>query len=163
MRLAAMLLRVLSRKSPMTSQEAKAVLMLYRPGISDPKEAEFVEALACTRKDQELDRWFQETCSVQTVLRNKFRDIPVPDGLKEQIISERQVKLAGPTKRTLLVASLCVLVVLLVSGIGISFRRHSEDTTFTNFQARMVGSVARAYPPMDIETSDPKQIRDTLE
>jgi len=146
----------------MTSQEAKEVLLLYRPGISDPNDAEFVEALACARNDQELDRWFRDHCAVQTVIRNKFREITVPEGLKEQIISERRVKLAGPTKRAVLVASLCILLALLISGISLRFWRHQEDTTFTNFQARMVKTVARAYPPMDVETSDPKQIRDTL-
>ena len=55
----------LSRRSPMTSQEAKEVLLLYRPGISDPNDAEFVEALACARNDQELDRWITGKQSVK--------------------------------------------------------------------------------------------------
>ena len=146
----------------MTSQEAKEVLLLYRPGISDPTQVEFVEALACARNDLELDRWFQEHCAFQTVLRNKFIEIPVPEGLKEQILSERQVEAAPPAKRTALVAALCILIVFLLGGIGLHFSNQREDTTFANFQSRMVRKVAREYPVMDVETSDPKLIRESL-
>src|SRR5436190_735159 len=92
----------LSKRNHLTNQEAKEALLLYRPGISDARDAEFVEALACARKDPELERWFQEHCAVQGVLRDKFRQIAVPEGLKEQILSERQVQEIAPGKRTAL-------------------------------------------------------------
>jgi len=147
----------------LTNEEAKEVLLLYRPGLSDPKDSEFAEALAYARNDVELDRWFQEHCAVQAVLRNKFREIPVPEGLKEQIISEWQVQAIAPAKRTTLVlASVCILLILLLAVIGFQIWGGGEDKTFANFQARMVRRVARDYPHMDVETSDPKQIREVL-
>ena len=146
----------------MNQLQAKETLLLYRPGTTDPSDAEFVEALAVAKQDPELQRWFQEHCAVQEVLRSKFRQIAVPEGLKEQIISERLAYVTPSTprkKRTLALAGICVIC---LAGLALWFFQPREDTTFANFQARMVSTVARQYPKMDLETSDAKKIREAL-
>jgi hypothetical protein len=143
----------------MNNRQAKDILLLYRPGNAAQDESEFSQALALAEQDPELGSWFKDHCAVQDSLRAKFSEIPVPDGLKEQILSERKAQIALPGKRKLaLVAACCVLVLLLV-GITFSLLRPHEDKTFANFHTRMVRIAARQYPAMDLETHDAGKIR----
>jgi len=42
------------------SQQAKAILMLYRPGVSEPDDSELAAALDLAKRDPELQRWLLE-------------------------------------------------------------------------------------------------------
>src|SRR5580765_8582945 len=147
-------------KRPMNSTEAKEILMLYRPGRADAQDPEFAEALALAGSDPELGRWLEEHCAIQNAFQTKFRQIPVPEGLKEQILSERKAHTAFNGKQKLALAAVCGICLLLLAGIATIVLRSSEDATFANFQIRMIGTVARAfnYPQMDLETNDSGQI-----
>jgi hypothetical protein len=69
--------------------EAKNILLLYRHGMTDADDPQIAEALALAQRDRELTRWLEEHCARQFLLREKFRQISAPAGLKEQIISEQ--------------------------------------------------------------------------
>ena len=72
----------------MKLQEAKEILVLYRPETADAGSEEFIEALALARSDAELGRWFENHCAVQRILRARFQELQAPAGLREQIMSE---------------------------------------------------------------------------
>ena len=76
----------------MNRDEAKTILLLYRPGTADADDPQIAEALALAKQDPELARWLEEHCARQEALRAKFRQITVPAGLKEQIISEQAAR-----------------------------------------------------------------------
>jgi len=144
------------------NQEAKEVLLLYRPGLTAPDDPEFVDALECTRNDPELAQWFREHCAIHDVLRARLRQIPVPEGLKEQILSERRAYAAQPIRRRTVVAALCSVALVLLVGTAIWFARPASEVTFDNFHNRMLRTVAGQYPKMDLKTSDLGKIRQTL-
>jgi hypothetical protein len=146
----------------MNSRQAKDILVLYRPGTSDREEPEIAAAMALAQSDPELGRWFQDHCVSQTALRANFKGIPVPEGLKEQILSERKAHAALPLPRRLALVAAAIICLLLVAGIALSLLSRREDRSFTNFQSRMVRTVARLYPKMDLETSDLGKIRQYL-
>ena len=81
--------RTAETKSFVNHDEAKNILLLYRHGTADADDPQIAEALALAKRDPELTRWLVEHCARQFVLREKFRQIAVPAGLKEQIISEQ--------------------------------------------------------------------------
>ena len=72
----------------MNLNEAKTVLLLYRPGTADAEDPQVAEALALAKQSPELARWLAEHTARQASLRGQFRRIPVPAGLKEQILAE---------------------------------------------------------------------------
>jgi hypothetical protein len=74
------------------NQEAKRILALFRPGTADEEDPAFHEARQLAKSDPELARWFDQHCESYLVLRRKFQAIPIPPGLKEQIISERKIQ-----------------------------------------------------------------------
>lgn len=146
----------------MNSHQAKEILHLYRPGTRDGDDPEVREALARTQLDSELARWFEQHCALQLALRAKFRQIPVPDGLKQQILSERKAHFSFASRRTAVVAALAFATLLLLAGAASLLIRPGLDNSFANFRLRMAGSVVRSYPKMDLLTTNLTEIRTYL-
>jgi ferric-dicitrate binding protein FerR (iron transport regulator) len=110
--------------------EAKTILVLHRPGTDDVMDPQLAEALALAGKHPELAGWLSAQRAQQQVLREKFRQITPPAGLKEQIISEQAAsrrRLA--MRRTAWCAVAAVLLLLgslaLVWFPSQSARKHS--------------------------------------
>ena len=146
----------------MNSRQAKEILVLYRPGTADREEPEVAAALALAQSDPELSRWLEDQNVTQAALRAKFKQIPVPEGLKEQILSERKAHTNLPLPRKLAFVAAGIMSLLLVAGIALSLVVRREDKSFANFRSRMVQTFARLYPKMDLVTSDLGKIRQYL-
>ena len=147
----------------MNSQEAKEILLLYRPGL-DREDPEFAEALALAQADPEMAAWFQQHCAFQNAAASAFNDISVPDGLKEQILSERKAHPTLSSRRRALVAAGSLAVIALAGFF--TFRTlvppsTPRDYTFANFHDRMMATIIR-YPKMDLETNDLQALRQNL-
>jgi len=143
----------------MTTQQAKAILSLYRPETADAKDAYFCEARKLCEQNPELRRWFDDHCAVYQTLRAKLRETPVPEGLKEQILAERAVHVPGvrPRARILAVAALITLFV----AIGIFWSSIGEKAGFPEFVQQSLSTALRGYG-MDVETDNPEQVRGYL-
>lgn len=145
----------------MNSQQAKEILLLYRPGVADPHDPEFATALELTRTDTELGQWFEQHCASQVLLRQRFHEIPIPEGLKEQILSERRARTTPlPRRRVMVWAAVAILFLLL--GLGGLYLSPTPADPFNQFRNRMARIVLREYPRMDLETRDLNQIRSFL-
>ena len=143
----------------MTRDEARNALVLYRPGTDDAADPEIAEALALARQDPELSRWLDRHCAQQEIWRSKIRQIPVPAGLKEQIISERRVFAEKRVvRRVIALVAASVSVMLIGWWAAVSWRPPPTDDTFSNYRQRMVSAALRGYS-MDLESSNPAQIR----
>jgi len=143
--------------------EAKDILLLYRHhNPADEGDPLVVEALAMAKRDPELARWLEMHCARQFVLREKFRQIPIPEGLKEQIISEHAAsKRAAPKRRQYaLVAVLAITMLFSATAYWLNNRRVAEDT-LPVFQSQMAGNALRGYA-MDVLSADGAKIRDFL-
>ncbi len=146
----------------MNSQTAKKILALYRPGTADAEDAYFSEARQLCERDPGLKRWFDEHCAQYAALRSRFRQVPVPEGLKEQILAERKVHTTPLWRRPsiVLAAAAAAMAVLtgLVWSLWLSPREAAEDLTYTGFRNRMVSIALRGYE-MESLTHDPEQVR----
>jgi hypothetical protein len=137
-------------------EEAKTILLLYRHHAADEQDVEIAEALAVARRDPELARWLEMHCARQFVLREKFRQIPVPEGLREQIISEHAASRRTLPRRQFAAA---LAVVLLLVGVfwGVT-RNPGRDDALDNFRNQMVSFALRGYA-MDVLADDVGKIR----
>jgi hypothetical protein len=61
----------------MSSERARQILILYRPGTADGEDPEVARALAMVARDPELLSWFKEQCELCKAFRDKFRQLPV--------------------------------------------------------------------------------------
>jgi hypothetical protein len=141
----------------MTISQAKEILLLHRPWLSEPPDAETAEALALAERDAELKRWWEEHLACQQVLRAKLREVPMPAHLKESILTERKLIRPAFWQRPpfwLAAAAACALLV----GISALLLQPRAPDRFVDFRARMVRSALRQYS-MDIVTNDMRQVR----
>ena len=149
----------------MNRDEAKIILQLYRPDTADAEDPQIAEALALAKHDPELARWLEEHCARQKALRDKFRQITAPAGLKEQIISEQAAgrKPVSRREKFLLVGAVTAIVVSLAFLAQSWLPQHNNgtDNTFSIYQNQMAGVALRGYS-MDLTTNDPAQIRTYL-
>ena len=147
----------------MNSQRAKEILLLYRPHTDDSHDPEIASALEYAAHDPELRHWLQEHSAFQNALRERFREIPVPEGLKQQIISERKAYTQPPfwRRRAALPAIAAGVMLLLLAG-GSWVWQLNRSNPFTEFRNRMARIVLREYPKMNLETHDLAQIRNFL-
>src|ERR1700722_2469998 len=115
----------------MTPDEARKILLCYRPGTKDAAEPEVAEALALAKQDPDLSLWLEQQCAQQQLLRAKIRQIPVPAGLKEQIISER-VRYTQKRFFRQAVAMAAGLALVLLAGwrLTVFFHAPPADDTF---------------------------------
>jgi hypothetical protein len=142
----------------MNIQEAKEILTLFRPGTTDREDPHFARALALARQDAELSHWFSEHCAFQEAMRSSFRQIPVPEGLKEQILSERTVRLKSVARRKAVSLAFATVGLTLLCVLASLWLAPAKNPSFSLFQSRMARMVLRQYPRMELETSDLGQI-----
>lgn len=141
----------------MNNQQAKEILKLYRPGTADATDPEFVEALELCERDNELKTWFADHCAVYAAMRSKFRQITVPEGLKEQIIAERPVHRAPVWQKAVLAAGAFAVIALVAFNIQQNWRP-SEPHDFAAYRSYMDEQAVRGYY-MDLTTNNLDQIR----
>ncbi len=142
----------------MNVDEARTILLLYRPGTADAEDPQIAEALALAKREPELARWLEEHCALQVAVRTRFRKISVPEGLKEQIISEQAIKERVGSWRPRLTLAAMAAVVLLVVMAAVWFPHRPADDTLAVYRSQMVSLALRGYG-MDLVTNDPVQIR----
>ena len=124
----------------MNSQQARDILLRYRPGSSDDTDPEVKEALAFAEQNAELATWLKTHHEFQNRTKATYRSLPVPEGLREQIVSERKVQ-RGVFTTTARVALASLVTVLILVGASIVMKQSAApDDQFANFRSRMVKS-----------------------
>jgi hypothetical protein len=148
----------------MNSDEARAILLLYRPGTDDDRDPEVLEAMRAAENDSELAQWFQAQRELTVALRAKLKSAEVPPGLKEQIFSERKARgITRPlTPRRLTVPTLAFALFLALGLVALLYFRSPSEDLQASFRDSMVPIALRMYPKMDLETSDLSRIRQFL-
>ncbi|HEY5040391.1 MAG TPA: hypothetical protein VIK53_00120 [Verrucomicrobiae bacterium] len=142
----------------MNVNEAKTVLLLYRPGTGDAEDPQIAEALALAQHDPELAAWLEAHGARQLALGEKFRQIAVPAGLKEQIVSEQAACERRISRRPTVRLALAVIILLFGMLAVFWFSRRARIDTLAIYQNQMVGIALRGYG-MDLVTNNPAQIR----
>jgi len=144
-----------------TAQEAKQILLAYRPWTDDAQDVEVAEAIALCQRDAELREWFSNHCTAQNTIRSQIRATRVPDGLQQQILSEYKSHTSPAWRRRPAVIAGVATAVLLTALTSLWFsipRQPSQNVGFAAYRNRMVREVVKNYV-MDLETNDVAQIR----
>jgi uncharacterized membrane protein YbaN (DUF454 family) len=144
-----------------TPQQAKQILLTYRPWANDALDPDMAEALALCRENPELATWLEAHIETQAALRNSFKKITPPAAFKEQIISEYNASLRQAWWRRPAVVATLALIVIVVAISSIVMPQISSGpklTAFETFRTRMVNSAVKTYS-MDVETNDVVQVR----
>jgi hypothetical protein len=138
------------------------ILSLFRPNSADEADPFFQQARQLAATDPELARWFEAHCESYVTLRQKFQSIPIPRGLKEQILSERKIRRPNFQKYWAPLLAMAAVVALSVSmGFGI-WPFHGSVDRYAAYRKRMTETALRSYYSMDLLATDPVKIRGFL-
>lgn len=145
----------------MTREEAKLVLLLYRPDTADAEDPAVVKAMEVACQDPELGQWFEQHVRFQREMRRKLREIKPPAHLKASLLAGQVAVLPAAARwrpAGIWLAAAAILVVL--SGLAAFWLRPAaEANQFARYQERMVGQAIREYV-MEWETSDLAKLLD---
>jgi len=141
------------------NQQAKEILLRYRPGTTDATDPEFAAALEQAKRDVELGRWFERHCAFQSAIRDRFRQLTAPPDLKEKILADCRPAAVvlwwqRPVFQTLAAAAAIVLLI----GLAYIWTQPGEDKSFAALRNRVVRNAQRGYV-MDITTTNLVEIR----
>jgi hypothetical protein len=133
---------------------------MYRPGVDDADDPLVAEALAQSRRDPELARWLEQQQAVDAALGRKFKQIPVPAGLEQEILSER--KITRPSiwgRQPALLAAAAAAIVL--AAVASYWWRQPASQGFASYRQTMAHLVSGDYKMM-LETNDLNAVRQFL-
>ena len=159
----------------MTLDQAKQILLAWRPGHPEETRGELAEALSLARRDPALGAWLARHQSFQQGVQRRFQSITPPADLTRRILDRGTATAAhkrnsgaavrGPRswwqRPAWLAAAAAVVLLLCWCGPLLLRKQEAEQAGFATFRSRMVGLVLRQYS-MDIVTNDMVQIRQFL-
>ena len=144
----------------MNSIDAKRILLAHRPDGASANDPDIAAALAQVQRDPALAQWWREQQAFHAAMKKGFGEIPVPEGLREQI--RRRTKIVPfPRWRNPRTWSAAAAAVLLFGLAALFWQRGHREESFETFRSRMVRGVLRQYR-MDIRTNDMPSIRQFL-
>ncbi len=76
----------------MNREEAKQVLLLYRPGTEDAEDPQVKAAMELVAQEPELRHWFTEHSKFQIAMRSRFRELDVPGHLKAALLARTKIE-----------------------------------------------------------------------
>lgn len=147
----------------MNINEAKQILLAWRPGCPELEDNSVGEALALAEAEPKLKEWLSLHGELQERAALSLRGMPVPVGLREAILLRAQKiepfpVLAWWQQRRVWAAA---AVVMLLVGTAMFWIGDDSDASVEVFRSRMVGAVLRQYS-MDIVTNDMAAVRSFL-
>ena len=145
----------------MNSQEAKEILLSYRPGVDDAKNPSIAAALHQLEHDPELSRWFQQLQETDNAIRRQLRETPVPFGLKQRILAEQKVVRPdfGWRKPAVMAAAAAIIVLCVLSAW--IFQRSTRNG-LNAYRANMVRYVSSSYSSTFIKATSFDELRQVL-
>jgi hypothetical protein len=144
----------------MNREQAKEILMLYRPGTVDAEDPEVEHAIEFARQDAELARWFENHCRFQQSMRTKFRAIEVPEHLKVALLAGQKIVPLQPWWQKPVWLAAAAGIILLLTLVPFLPRPVVPDH-FANYREMMVSFALRNYG-MDWHTNDISQLRQLI-
>lgn len=135
----------------MNLEDAKRILLAWRPGMDDSRDPEIAEALELARQEPELKAWLHEHVRFQEAVRDHLRRTPVPADLKQRILTQGRVIRPVWRRPEFLLAAACLAAGLILSVFWTN--RTPDELTFAGFRSRMMDFALRVYR-MDIVTND---------
>jgi uncharacterized membrane protein YbaN (DUF454 family) len=139
------------------SDEAKQILLLYRPGTADAEDPSVAEAISFARQDPELATWFEQHQAFQKAIRAKFRQVKAPEHLKLELLAGANVIRPAVWWQQPAWLAVAAAIALLVGYLAFWQRPYIPDH-FADYRKMMVAKAEGQYG-MDLTTSDMEQLR----
>lgn len=146
----------------MDEQEARLILQAYRPGDQDEADPQVAEALKLVEKNPELARWFAEEREFDRAIAAHLASLPAPFGLKTRILANAATRSSSSKTRWAVGLAVLAACLFLLAQLVSLVRGSSQAAVLLPDYAREMVSFIRLTPPLELESSDPREINDWL-
>jgi hypothetical protein len=144
----------------MNKEQAREILLSYRPGRDDTSDPQVAEALRLLDQDPELARWFAEQQRTDEAIRARLSATPVPADLKQRILAEQKiVRHDFVWRRPVLIAAAAAVIIL--GMISLWALRAGAGGGVSAYRADMVRVVENGYT-MSVRANSFDQLRQIL-
>ncbi len=144
----------------MNREEAKQVLLLYRPGPSANNDPEFADALELARRDPELGEWFEEHRQFQETIKAKLCQLEPPNSLRQALLSQHKVVHLPAWRFKPVWLAAAAAVILLVALVRF-WPTSMLPNRFDDYRAMMVSRATLQYG-MEFRTKDQNALRQLI-
>ena len=128
----------------MNSEQAKEILLGYRPGLDDAHDPRVAEALRQLDQDPDLARWFEQLQRADDAIRRRLRDMPVPADLQQRILAERKItRVDFGWRKPVLIAAAAAMILLGVVSVWVY--QFAAKNGWRTYRAEMVAYVSNHY------------------
>src|SRR5579862_4913382 len=147
-------------RSRMDREQAREILLRYRPGTDATIDPQVVEALRLLDQDAELARWFAQQQQADKAIRARLRETPVPADLKQRILAEQKiVRVDFGWRRRMLTAAAAIVVLAAIAEWAILRPRIND--AFSAYQKYAVAYVSDRYV-VSLKASNFDELRQVL-
>jgi hypothetical protein len=144
----------------MDEKHSRLILESYRPGVDDPGDPQFAEALQEIAGNPGLAEWLAEEQAFDRAVAAQLETVPAPFGLKTRILARAVSPVESrPWSWAVKLAAVVALLFLLVQVVGLF--RASAPAGLQGYAREMVGFV-RTDPPLEMESHDLGAIKNWL-
>lgn len=149
----------------MTNEEARFLLQGYPADGSGARDPQFAEALEQVQRDPGLRRWFEEQQAFDQAVAGKLQSLPVPAGLKAEILAGCQtVPVRAWWRRRAFLVSLaaCLAGCLAIAALWIEGGKGKDFAGYRSDMVRFVMKVEQGREPLDLTSGELSGIRDWI-
>jgi hypothetical protein len=144
----------------MSRDQAKQILLLFRPGTADAQDPDIQQAMKIARQDPELRSWFENHCQFQQSIRSKLRGIEVPEPPRLALLAARTIVPLQPWWQKPVWLAVAAGIVLMLTLVPLLPQAPAPDR-FTNYRDMMVSIALKNYR-MDWETNNMHGLRQLI-
>jgi hypothetical protein len=146
----------------MNSQQARQILVGYRPGIDDASDPQIAEALRQLDHDPELALWFEQLRHADDVIRQRLREMSVPANLKHRILAEQKIARPDFGWRKPVLMAAAAAAILVLSLLSVWMVRRNSQGGLEAYRAEMVQYVSTSYSSTFIKAASFDELRQIL-
>ena len=146
----------------MDEKRARLILESYRPGVDDPGEPEFAEALQEVAGNPGLAEWFAEEQAFDRAIAAHLEAIPAPFGLKTRILTHAEARPTSPYARWIVGLAGVAALLFLLSQVADIWRRAAPESTALPAYASEMVSFIRVPPSLGMKSGDLDAIKGWL-
>lgn len=146
----------------MNSQQAKQVLVGYRPGIDDTSDPRIAEALRQLERDPELALWYEQLQRADDIIRRRLREMSVPADLKQRILAEQKIVRPNFVRRKPLLITAAAAAIIVLSVVSLWFFQRSASNGLKAYRADMVRYVSSSYSSTFVKATSFDELRQIL-
>ena len=148
----------------MTTEQAKEILSVFRPGTDDERDPVFAEALQLARVNRELKDWFAETMAFDELLKSEVAQIPAPAALREAILAERKIVRPAPWwQHRLTPPQWAAAAAVAITGALVALWFGTRPASFAEFRRHVVDESWGSAPHVQVKVTSMSQLRHSLE